>query len=223
MARRHIPQGNWSDSDAPQLEDRMADGIPYLADHTVFSFIDDHTIPPVVFCVPYKTDASDLVAFPFNLYAAHSARNIFPGEPALELDEVFLVDAVPGVHYPIGEVAVIREKDEPFGAVVEASHGKETCAACDEIPRYPPVHRVFEVADIAGRLVKSDVFAMAWKRYLFAIDCYNVFVSIYSKEWFYYPNIINRYVSCRDKIIGFAAGRYAGMGKEGGESLYRHR
>ena len=63
---------------------------------------------------------------------------------------------------------------------------------------------------------------MVWKRYLFAINCYNVFVSIYSKEWFYDSNIINRYVSCLDKIIGFAAGRYAGMGKECGESLYRH-
>jgi hypothetical protein len=58
--------------------------------------------------------------------------------------------------------------------------------------------------------------------YLFATDCYNVFIAVYSIEWFYYLNIINIYLSVIDEIIGFAAGRYAGTGKECGESLYRH-
>jgi hypothetical protein len=61
----------------------------------------------------------------FELDSAPPLVHVFVLHGALKLDDVRLRDALPRVHEPLGEVAVVGGHEQPARVEVEASHGKD--------------------------------------------------------------------------------------------------
>src|SRR5262249_15321868 len=80
-------------------------------------------------------------------------------------------DLVTRMEQPVGELAIVGEKDEPLGVVVEPAHRVEPAELLrEEIDDDRPPFRIASARDVATRLVKERVARGGFRRQRPAVD-----------------------------------------------------
>jgi hypothetical protein len=75
-------------------------------------------------------------------------------------DAVFLLDAIPRVHQPHGQLAVIREQEQAPALQVESAHGKEATCGGNPVHDGRPAARIAHGGEETGWLVDHQVGAL---------------------------------------------------------------
>jgi hypothetical protein len=70
---------------------------------------------------------------------------------------ILLVELIPRVHDPVGDVAVVGEEEETFGVAVEPTHRVDPFPDLDDVHHRPAVAFVFRSRDIAARFVEDQI------------------------------------------------------------------
>src|SRR5579864_99548 len=164
VARTEVADADRSDADALQADDWVGDHVahpPNLAVPALVQPDDDRR--------PRAARGLGRVLEPDLGRTGAAALDDHPVAQAIEIavvghafDErlVRAIDFVARVRHALGELAVVREQDQPLGLVVETTHGIEVAAdagARDQIHDRRPLLRIEACADHPPRLVHEEV------------------------------------------------------------------
>lgn len=155
--KREPRHAQWADPHAAQSFDGNPGGVHHVPHHVVRPFVDHHledeafrrlTKDPEFLrhhAVPVGDDAA-----PYPLQDAV----VRPGE---RQDVVLLVEFVAGMHDPIGDIAVVGEKEEPLGVAVESPDRVNPLRNLDDVHHGAAVSLVLRRGDVAARFVEDEV------------------------------------------------------------------
>jgi hypothetical protein len=91
--------------------------------------------------------------------AASQPLQLGKGRRALDFDQVFLLNAVSGVKQALGELAVVREQDEPFALLIQTPDriGARDLRRRHELEHGRSAPGIAHRAQDSGRLVEREV------------------------------------------------------------------
>jgi hypothetical protein len=133
LPRQKIAKRQPADGDALELMHLVAELGQHAADLTVLPFVQNHFEDRALLVLAAET-------YPLGVDFAFGQANALakPLEQlrvrdAGDLHEILFLDAITGVGKQIRQLAIIREKNEPFARAIEPPHGEETTVTRHEI------------------------------------------------------------------------------------------
>ena len=146
-----------ADADPPKASDGDADGLHDPAHDVVHALVDDDGEDQAV--ARLAQDAALLGHHPVTLDddpVADPLQRLL-ARPRQREDVVLLVELIPRMHHPVGDVAVVGQEQQPLGVAVQPPDGKDTLGHVDEVHDRAPVALIANGGDVAARLVEEKI------------------------------------------------------------------
>jgi hypothetical protein len=143
-----------ADGDALELMHLVTELGKHAADLAILAFVENHLEDGALLVlaaeihplgVHFSFGQANALAEPVEQFGARDTG---------DLHEVFLLDAVAWMGQKVGQVTVVREKDESFTRPIEPSHGEETTIPRNEVDDPGASCRVVIRCDHTNRLVE---------------------------------------------------------------------
>ena len=133
LPRQEVAEGELSDRDTLELMDLVPEVREHAADLAVLPFVEDHLEDGALLVLRFHMDMLG-PGHPLRQAdaAAELVDGVRSGDPR-HLNEVFLLDAIPGMGEEIGQLTVVGDEDQPFAHSVEPADGEQPLLARDEI------------------------------------------------------------------------------------------
>jgi hypothetical protein len=71
-------------------------------------------------------------------------------------DVILLLQLVPRVHNPVGNIAVVGKEQQPFGVPIESANGIDPFRDVNQIHHRPPIALVFGGSDVPAWFVGCE-------------------------------------------------------------------
>lgn len=157
VAARDIAELQRTDSRPDELEDRVADLFEHPSHDPVTPLVNHDPDDRSVFGVLDRAD--DLRLRPLAVDDDATAQPVQRGGRRMPVEQrlVFLIDLVARVHDSVGNQAIVREQEQPFGLPVEPSDRHDALPDLDEIHDRVAPTLVRHRCDVAPGLVQDNV------------------------------------------------------------------
>jgi len=133
LPRQEVAEGELSDRDSLELMDLVPEVREHAADLAVLPFVENHLEDGALLVLRFHMD---MLGPGHPLRQADAAAELVDGvrggDPR-DLNEVFLLDAIPGMGEEIGQLTVVGDEDQPFAHPVEPADREQSLFPRDEI------------------------------------------------------------------------------------------
>jgi len=214
LAHADVRIADRSDAHPAQPDDGVADGLAHVADLACAPLVQDDRQERLVLAraepLLHERHVGRRRPPAFDHHApAQPPDGILIGD-APHAYVVFALDLVPRVHQPLGELAVVRQEQQPLGVVVQAPDGVDVRAHFrQELEHRVAVLGVLARRHVAARLVEQDVAAARGDADALAVDADVVGPGIGFRAEFEDRLAVDRDAALCDEGFGGAAGRDA--------------
>lgn len=146
-----------TDANATEPFDRNADRFHHAADDVIGPFVDDHRQDQALGSLAQDAELPRNDAMALDNDAVLDALQCHVGRSRQRQDLIVLIEFVPRMHHPVGNVAVVGQEEESLGITVEATDRIDPLRHVDELHDGPAVALVLRRGDVAARFVENDI------------------------------------------------------------------
>jgi hypothetical protein len=219
VADRQSGHGDRPDTNTGQLEHRDVRVIHDAPDDVIHPLVERNGEHYAVagFAEQAEFVRHNLLAFDFDAPADpldHAGIGPFRGQ-----DVILLFEPETRMHNPVGQLAVVREQEEPFGFTIEPANRVEPFARVDQIHHRASVAFVAGGGNEAAGLVEHDVATLLRTDHL-AVDANDVGIGVRPGTEFGNRFAVDRNATGQDHFFRHAAGCDASCGKNALQALH---